>query len=365
MAKLNLSTLSSGWLLLSSVALASCSTTRNNEVCPVIDVDVDFESTSENASEFFDRYSYVSLQSNDSVPLGAIQLIDLDEDRIVIGSGSAIHIYDRDGMEQAVFDHRGHGPGEYISIQDLAIGNEGIYVLSWSMQKVLLYGFDGKHIDTFELPYRYAALQYHDGNLWLASEACNDSGYEFFLYDCEKREIIGNVIPFEKNQSTFSAIGMFNPFLYNSDKELMVARQYDYTIYEIDSKDSAREAWEYEFNTEKQFSDFGNDLSYPELYTAASNQPVIMWPGMLWMTKEHVYQTLSVFHIISRFTNIYKFSPSKPNDKGILLHIGLKEYEAFPFLYSSPLTIKEGCYISAMPTAIVKEIADKKISTSK
>lgn len=330
---------------------------------PIINVDVDFESATDNVSLFFDNYKYVTLQSNDSLPLGNIELFDMRDDKYVIVSRNIIHVYGNDGTELSCFDKKGNGPGEYIEVQDISMGEKGIYVLSWSQKKIILYDLDGKCLETYTLPYSYAAIcRNNDDNIWLASESDNDSKYEFSLYDTWRKEIIENYIPFEQNQSTYSSIRIFNPFVFTSDKEILLSKQYDYKIYGI-RQNGEYIAWEYSFNTEKQIEDFGKNLNYVDLYQSLSNQPVIMWPGLLWKGNENVYQTLGVFYIMGRFTNIYKFSIYHPERKGELLHIGLKSYKEFPFLRNSVLDIKNGWYISTMPLSEALKISkDNNIS---
>ncbi len=342
--------------ILSMLSCAIDSKTHDTDY-PIINVDVDFGSATDSTGLFFDNYKYVTLQLNDSLPVGNIDLFDMRDDKYVIVSRNIIHVYESNGNELSCFDRKGNGPGEYIEIQDISMGDKGIYVLSWSQKKIILYDIHGNYLETYNLPYSYAALCCNDNdNIWLASESDNESKYEFSLYDTKEMEIIGNYIPFDQNQSTYSSIRIFNPFIFTSDKEILLAKQYDYKIYGID-ENGEDVAWEYSFNTEKQIGDFGKNLKYVDLYQSLSNQPIIMWPGLLWKGTENVYQTLGVFYIMGRFTNIYRFSLEHPERKGELLHIGLKSYEDFPFLRNSVLAIKDGWYISAMPLSEALKIA--------
>lgn len=347
-------------LLIVSICLLSisCATSNqvNNATYPTVGINVDFDNATDNAVDFFDSYKYSVLQSNGDIPLGMIDLIDFSQDKIVIVSGTTIHIYQHDGKEIACFNKKGHGPEEYLHIQDITCSGNRIYVLSWLQKKILEYDFKGQFIESYELPYAYAALQKTEQGIWLASESNNDSYFDFSLYNNTNKKLIANCFPFELNQSTHSSVGLFNPFVFSDSEETLVVKQYDYSVYGL-NENGGYCAWKYNINTPKQISDFGKDLSYVELYQTLSNQPVVMWPGLLWKGKENVYQTLSVFYILGRFTNIYKFSLDHPDEKGKLLHIGLKSYDEFPFLRSKVIAINNGNYISMLPLKEALKIA--------
>lgn len=342
-----------------ATTLLSCHNTgsdRNSEY-PVIEVDADFKSTVDDAGDFFDSYRYMVLQECDSMPLGNIDVVDLKGNIVAIASGADIHVFDDAGSLVGCFNRKGNGPDEYLGIQDIAIGDDCVYVLSWSQNKILAYDYTGALVGSYQLPYSYAAMSTAKGAFWLASESNNESRYEFALYDCGKREVESMVLEFEKIQSTYSAIGMFDPFLYASPSETLAAKQYDYSVYSID-KDAAHIAWQYRFNTPKQIQDFGEGLSNIELYQALAREPVVMWPGVLWKKDDTVYQTFGIFYVMGRFTNIYKFNMGEPAEPGRMLHIGLKSYEGFPFLRTQVLAIKEGYYISTMSLQDAKSIAE-------
>lgn len=341
-----------------AASLLSCHNTASNldSEYPVIDVDADFKSAVDDAGDFFDSYRCIVPRECDSIPLGNIDVLDLKGNIIAIASGAYIHVFDDEGALVGCFSHKGNGPEEYLGIQDIAIGDDCVYVLSWAQSKILAYGFTGNFVGSYDLPCAYAAMSRVKDGFWLASESDNDSKHEFALYDCSKKEIESSVLEFEKIQGTYSAIGMFNPFLYASPDETLAAKQYDYSVYSID-KDAARIAWQYRFNTPKQIQDFGEGLSNIELYQALSREPVVMWPGVLWKNGDTVYQTFGIFYIMGRFTNIYKFDLGEPAEPGRMLHVGLKFYEDFPFLSTQVLAIKEGNYVSSMTLADAKSIA--------
>ena len=338
------------YFILSFLILSSCVGIKEmaEEEFPVIDVDVDIESTVDDATGFFDSYKYAVLQPDSKYPMGEIDVIDVKNDRMVIASGGTVFIYDITGKLLSCFNKRGHGPDEYVDLQDISIGENCIYVLSEMKKKMLSYDFEGRCLETYDLPYAYAALQCSDKGVWLASESDNESKYDFSLFDLRKKAITENCLPFEKYQSTFSSIRIFNPFVFTGKDEMLVVKQYDYTVYDLNDN-GGNKAWAYRFNTPKQISDFGENLGYAELYQKLSHEPVVMWLGVLWKGKKHVYQTVGIFHVMSRFTNIYKFSLDNPEEKGDLLHFGLKSYEGFPFLRYEFLGISDGYLISDMP----------------
>lgn len=348
-------------LLICLLSISSCGSSSEREYveCPVIDVDADFNSSTDNASSFFDDYGYVVLEPNDTIPIGNIDIIDFDHDNIAVASKNTIYLYDRNGHEKTCFNKTGQGPEEYLKIQDMCIGENGIYVLCRMSKRILVYDLQGNCVSVYQLQDNYGAFVLMKDYSWLASESCNSSGFEFSLYDMKSKEINEKLMPFEERQSFIPPIEYFDPFLYVSEDEVLTAREFDYSVYKISKENKISKEWEYRFNTKKQIPDFGDDLSYVELYDKLSHEPVVMWLGTLWKGEEHVYQSFKLTYKIGLFTNIYKFSLQNQEKKGELLHLGLKSYDGFPFLIGQMLTIRDGCLISTIPLFHAKDIAEK------
>ncbi len=325
---------------------------------PAVNIDINTNALTDDAGVFFESYRYTMLQTDSTSVIGNIDNIDIDRDSdyIVINSRNDIFVYNRTGRIISCFNNFGQGPQEYLNISDLKVYDGSIYILSRASKEIKIYDLKGKYINCFRLPDYYTDIEITDGAIWLASTTSNDTGYEFAMINLKSGEIERMVMPFDDNKNFINTA--FNPFLMSHSNRLYVARQFDMTVQTIDCTDgTVTPEWNFHVDTEKQLSDYGDDLSYHELYQATANKPVVTNPGLMAKTASATYMTINIFFKIGYFTNIYKFDDTGQQVPGKLLRIGLTSYEGYPFLKSKPLLYHNRNYVSALDAAQVLAIA--------
>lgn len=323
--------------------ITGCKNSQNDTAnVPVIAVDIKAESC--DASDIFESYEYVILESSEDSFIGAIQRIDINDKYIAINFLNDIFIFHRDGRFKSKISRFGQGPEEYIYMSDLKLMNDEVLVLCSDNHKIYRYTTTGDFIGTYNVGERYHFMLVDGDFIWLASVTCNDSMKEFAQFDTKTETIACTVMDFETRQSFIDSTSP--PFLHKNNNKLLVTTPFNHTVYNIDTKTcSYSEVWTYKFNTEKQISDFSND--YYDLYMASKENDFINSLGRLYESGETVYQYIETQVIPQVYApTIYSFDKRAPENSGKLLKIGLTQYDDFPFLKSKPLTFYKQYYVS-------------------
>ncbi len=350
--------------LMSALALYACRVGGGTANCPFV-VEVDPNSDLCSADEIFDSYDYTILETTDESLLSIIQKIDVDDRHIIIKCDSKISVFNRDGSFVSSFDRYGQGPEEYTSIRDIKLRGDEVLLLTSVRKGIQRYTFTGEYIGSYELNDRYFNMEIDGDDIWLASMSNNKTGKEFARYNIVDDAINCQLMDFDQIESYIS---YRTQFLYNKgDGQLLVARQFDTSVYGIDGKNcTVEKLWTYDFKTEKKLSDFDPELSYCDLSDLTRNSDMVTHLEPLCEKGNIIYQTASFFVKIAYLNYIYKFDKTDPANTGKLFRVGFTNHKNFPFLYSSPLMIYKDCYVTATDADRVLSIADEKgISTFK
>lgn len=314
------------------------------------------------ADEIFDSYDYTILETTDESLLSMIQKIDIDDRHILIKSDSKIIVFNRDGSFVSSFDKFGQGPEEYTSIHDVKLMGNEVLLLTPVRNGIQRYTFAGEYIGSYELNDPYYYMEIDGDNIWLASETSNKTWKEFAKYNVVDREITCQLMDFDKFGSYIS---FRTPFLCNKGNgQLLVTRQFDTSVYCIDSKNCTIEKlWTYDFKTEKKLSDF--DLSLPcwQLSDLTRNSDVVTHLEPLCEKGNNIYQLTSFFVKVAYLNYIYKFDKTDPANTGKLFRVGFNEHKKFPYLYTLPLTIYKDYYVSRVNADMVLSSEDERGST--
>lgn len=144
--------------------------------------------------EFIKReIACVELETTAESMIGNIQSIEYDKDNIYIKpsyNAESILRFDRHtGKFINSIGRKGRGPNEYTHFLDFTIGDGKAYVLS--SKKIYVYDIDGKFQQTIDTAneHFYNLTLCDDGKIWLASNTCNESLYEYHLLNPETGEI--------------------------------------------------------------------------------------------------------------------------------------------------------------------------------
>lgn len=216
----------------SIIVFVACSNNTKMENEPEIVLNMDFPEKDNpiKLSELVDSISFIKLQTNDSCRIGAVdKLIVTDKNYIVVDKSlaSTIFIFDKNGQFMNRIGNMGHSQKEYINIEDVAIGDDNIFVLDSKGNKIVCYAIDGKYIEYY--PFDLTAYYFKHIKEKIFAFSCeytknyglinNDMLPNFILYDFGKKEIINTDRFFNSNISDDAytiSLNNLNPYMYNT-----------------------------------------------------------------------------------------------------------------------------------------------------
>ncbi|MBO5465392.1 MAG: 6-bladed beta-propeller [Alistipes sp.] len=218
------------FLLLTSLLFTACSKDKQKNV---YEVDTSAKAPIE---EFINReVACIELETTAESMIGNIQSIEYDKDNIYIKpsyNAESILRFDRHtGKFINSIGRKGRGPNEYTHFLDFTIGDGKAYVLS--SKKIYVYDIDGKFQQTIDTAneHFYNLTLCDDGKIWLASNTCNESLYEYHLLNPETGEIEVKMCEFPEYAGLL--VSGTTPFIHKEGKDYLVARLWDQTIYRL------------------------------------------------------------------------------------------------------------------------------------
>ena len=123
-------------------------------------------------SNIVDSLHYIQLETTDECVIGTIKKLYSIGDKLIIFDRDitkSIYFFNKDGTFINKISRIGRGPGEYVSITDIAIMAENEEIIIWDSRarKLFIYDFDGTFIYDINFPYYGRSIEYI-GNDFLA-----------------------------------------------------------------------------------------------------------------------------------------------------------------------------------------------------
>jgi len=167
--------------------------------------------------------------------------------RVFLTNDSSIIILDKQGKKVLVFSKEGkflrpigkngNGPGEYVSIRDVAFDRDAneIYIVDLPA-KVLVYNTNGDFIRKMKLDFYPQAAFYFNNHLLLYKSGTSVTETDYSLVEVNMDgKVTGGYIPFLQSRGNFTTV-LMNCFSQDS-KGVKFVRPFDYTVYSFDGKD--------------------------------------------------------------------------------------------------------------------------------
>ncbi|MDX2415481.1 MAG: 6-bladed beta-propeller [Bacteroidales bacterium] len=131
----------------------SCNKKESGTLPYKIDLTQNLEIEEIKLSDFVEDIDYVILENKNESYINWTYDLRANEKYIAVRDRFKILIYNWDGEIVSIVDNLGRGPGEYPSITDMEIGNDGESVLIFSWKSMYQYSIeDGSFIKKTELP---------------------------------------------------------------------------------------------------------------------------------------------------------------------------------------------------------------------
>lgn len=218
-------------LLITILFIFSCSTSHKKDVATIT---ISYDQTNTYLlSDFITNYDIIRLEISDSILIGEISDIEFYNDDIILldKKNNTILLFNQQGELIHQLANSGRGAGEYIYLNDIAINSQGIYLLDYSQQKVLIYDHDLKFKKEFYFPFYVSEMKCINDQMIIYAESNGKTeDYQFYLTD-NCGETLNRYLPRNKILGNNTFISS-NVFTQNNDL-LVFAPRYSNTLYTL------------------------------------------------------------------------------------------------------------------------------------
>lgn len=242
------------FIFICSFLFLSCSKEHNKSNTDIAIYEINLDSLEvkevEKMSSYFKSVKLIPLETSDNNLIETVDAIQVIDDYIFIldKSYKRLYCFDKDGKYIRRIGSVGSGPGEYSSISDFTIDNEGIiYILDRSDYKILLYTISGeyKHSISFEnIDGNSGHIQHYKNFLYLDFQPNNINSKEenplLIKIDKVSGKLLGKYLSSEMNNLGFELIifKVGSYFYSRSDNTPYYAPIYSNTVFSL--KDSIK-----------------------------------------------------------------------------------------------------------------------------
>ena len=174
-------------LFLILLSFSSCQRSTNNDQLLVVDIDPKSQPKgSLMLSDLVERVEYIPLETNDNCIVGNINnLFDVSENYIAVADfmfQRQVFLFDRTGRFIAKIGNRGQGPSEYLMPLDVFINESKQCVYVKDAQRILMYDFSGKHLNSFSFDEGFSEIYTGNDNQFITGRISNQSNEDYYVY---------------------------------------------------------------------------------------------------------------------------------------------------------------------------------------
>ena len=197
-------------------------------------------------SDIADSLSYIKLATDTSNLIGVIDKIIPLKDRILIVDKDitqTIYIFDKSGKFIRKINKKGRGPGEYLSLNDVAVdvSNKRLIVHDDMAQKISIFTYEGEFIEKIRLDFITTSIAYLGNNqLACYCDYINNPNYSIrskspnlILFDLQTRKTQSKLF-FNSTLNRLGITGLINNLssTYSNDTVHLIMPLND-TVYSI------------------------------------------------------------------------------------------------------------------------------------
>ena len=197
-------------------------------------------------SDIADSLSYIKLATDTSNLIGVIDKIIPLKDRILIVDKDitqTIYIFDKSGKFIRKINKKGRGPGEYLSLNDVAVdvSNKRLIVHDDMAQKISIFTYEGEFIEKIRLDFITTSIAYLGNNrLACYCDYINNPNYSIrskspnlILFDLQTRKTQSKLF-FNSTINQLGITGLINNLssTYSNDTVHLIMPLND-TVYSI------------------------------------------------------------------------------------------------------------------------------------
>ena len=339
------------------VGSACCSNTEKETQENILNINIPDDFITLSADTIFSSVDYIPLETTEECVMYEIDKLRIYENEFYLldKKQKVILVFDKNGRFMRKLDKKGKGPDEYLSLDDFFIHNSLIYILSNSMQKILIYDTFFHLKKTFNTGTYASNIDFFGDKIFLYSNFSSLQEKNIYVYNMETGKLLNNFKRFEERQR---GVG-YSRTTFAKDEECIYAFfPYDYNIYMLTDKEETVFTT-LDFGKKNMFPNEFKDMSSDERksyqksrYSGFSELPI---PGIdnLYISKDLLFFTF-VYHMLE-----YSLFYNRLQDK---LQFGyLKNTVQFPLAQSSHLLIENNSlYSFILPEDMIGRAEDYK-----
>lgn len=196
-------------------------------------------SPKQNEFIFSEKFSSLSAFQIKGIPLYEIIKLFPTEDGYLIFSKAyegQLHIVDKDGNVLFSFAKHGKGPEEFLSITDVALLGNKIYVLDNLKFEIVVFDTNGSLLKTIQTPGPFDNLTVINEDKIVLYRDVVDTyrDYHFHLFDISSGKVLNSYLAIESISElrSFPQINMFSIF----DRQILAYKTHSNKVYSLFSK---------------------------------------------------------------------------------------------------------------------------------
>lgn len=180
-----------------ALLILSCNS-QNNEADKSNPTVIDITNVSDSVENHFYDINYLSLEFKENYPIGSINKVIVNDTIIYImdKQTKSIFIYNKSGKFISVIAKHGKGPGEFLSISDINIYNNKLYVLV-NMGKLSQFDLKGIWISETKLKFYASEFQINEKGILFLNNFNSKDNYCLRLCS-DDGNIRKKFLPYEK-----------------------------------------------------------------------------------------------------------------------------------------------------------------------
>ena len=261
-----------------------------------------------NIDEMLDSVFYVKLETTDSCLIGKIDKLLFHSNKILVVENDrrlSILLFSTDGKFISKIGRLGQGPGEYVSIRDVAIDhiNKNVVVLDASGKKLLYYDMNGDFLKEQRLFYYPTSLAVlNDGSILFA---------QYRNVNSHIPSVVDNMLLFSENSNLtitgktlsftyrdkFKNIDLQSHDNFNVTASTVLFNQYfNDTIYEIKSSNKITAKYVIDMGDKNITSVFNAATTKDDFAAIVNANKHYHFKGLALETDDYFYCNINSFH---------------------------------------------------------------------
>jgi hypothetical protein len=213
------------------------------------------------ADSLYSSVTYIPLETTDESLFYEIDKLLIQDDvyYLLDRKQDVILTFDGEGKYLSKLSKKGHGPGEYLSLEDFFIDGSLLYALSSDSRKILIYDLKFNFIKSFNINTYATNIDFFGDNIFVYINFGSQDNKNIYVVDKTNGKIKNRMVDFLEKQRGVSYRSL--PFAKWNDS-LYVVFPYDYSIYSLTAG-----------RCENYCSfDFGEDNMFPSSFLSFSDE---------------------------------------------------------------------------------------------